>query len=274
MKIDLKPIKKNTASIVFTTTSKEVTKAEDHAVSHMGKDVQIKGFRKGKAPINLVKDSLDPVKIREHAINTLLQEELPKAIKTNKLNIIGNPQLANIKTPKDKGWILTIDLPLMPQVNLGKYDTKVKAALKKEGKKLKEFNQKVNLICDTLIKEVSLEVPDSLIQAEIQKSLSRLIDQTQTLGVTVEQYLASVGKTLEQVKTEYQKQAEDSLKLEFILLEIAKEKKVTVTDAEALEFINATGDVKTKEVLSDPHQLPYIKTILVKRKTIDVLIEK
>jgi FKBP-type peptidyl-prolyl cis-trans isomerase (trigger factor) len=274
MKFKLNPIKKNTASIIFTATSKEVAEAEDHAISHLGKDVQIKGFRKGKAPINLVKDSLDPAKVREHAINTLLQKELPKVIKANKLDLIGNPQLANIETPKDKGWILTIDLPLMPKVNLGKYDTKVKAALKKEGKKLKEFNQKVNLVCDTLIKEATLEVPESLIQAEIQKSLSRLIDQTQTLGVTVEQYLKSAGKTLEQVKTEYQKQAEDSLKLEFILLEVAKEKKVTATDAEALEFINATGDAKTKEVLSDPHQLPYIKTILVKRKAIDALIGK
>lgn len=274
MKINTKPTKKNTTSIVFTTTPQEVLEAEDKAAKHLGQDVQIKGFRKGKAPVNLVKDSLDPAKIREHAINILLQEELPKAIKEKKLDIIGNPQLANIETPKDKGWVITIDLPLMPKVTLGKYSTKIKAALKKDDKKLKEFNQKVNLICDILIKEATLEVPESLIQAEIQKSLSRLIDQTQTLGVTVEQYLSSAGKTIEQVKKEYQKQAEDSLKLEFILLEIAREMKITASDTEALEFINATGDAKTKEILSDPHQLPYIKTILVKRKVIDALIRK
>ena len=274
MKVDLKPVQKNTATIVFTTIPSDVKKAEDRALQVLGKDVQIKGFRKGKAPIDMVGDSLDPAKVREHAVNLLLQEELPKAVKTHKLNLIGNPQLAKIDTPKNKGWVLTLELPLMPKVILGSYTAKVKAALKAQKDKLKEFNQKVNLVCDTLVKEAKLEVPQALIQAEVQKSLSRLIDQTQNLGVSVEQYLKSTGKTIEQIKTEYQKQAEDSLKLEFILLEVAKSEKIVVTDKEVETFINATGDAKTKESLSNPRQIPYIKTILVKRKAIDVLLKK
>ena len=52
-----------------------------------------------------------------------------------------------------------------------------------------------------------VDVPDILVDEEVNHMLSRLIDQTGRLGLTVEQYLNSSGRTLDQIKQEYSQTA-------------------------------------------------------------------
>ena len=103
--------------------------------------------------------------------------------------------------------------------------------------------------------------------------LSRLIDQTGRLGLTVEQYLASAGKTQEQLRAEYQKQAENSLKTELILASIADEQNVTVKDEEVEKMIQATPDEKARKAMNNPAQKAYLKQLLRKRTVIDSLLK-
>ena len=108
---------------------------------------------------------------------------------------------------------------------------------------------------------------------EVDKMLARLVDQVSRIGLTVEKYLASHGKTSEQLRSEYENQAEQTLKLEMILSQIADQQKVTIKDEEVEKMIKAVPDQKTQKTMDTPAQRAYIRQLLRKRGVIDSLLK-
>ncbi|HAS68992.1 TPA: hypothetical protein DCS00_02410, partial [Candidatus Collierbacteria bacterium] len=100
---------------------------------------------------------------------------------------------------------------------------------------------------------------------EVNYSLERLEAQAKTLNLTLENYLKAVKKTIDQVKSEYSKRAEESIKLDLILLEIAKIEKIDTTTQEVEEVAKAGGVPE--------NQLGQLKTIINRRKTIEILLK-
>ncbi|OGC48132.1 hypothetical protein A2W32_04705 [candidate division WWE3 bacterium RBG_16_37_10] len=104
--------------------------------------------------------------------------------------------------------------------------------------------------------------------------MARLVDQAQSIGLSLDQYLKAQNKTSEQLTSDYKKTAEKSVKAELVLGEIIKTEKVDVTEAEIEEIVKASGDPNALEQLKDPLQKWYIKSILEKNKLINKLIEE
>ena len=58
---------------VLVTVDKDLwKKAQDKAFNKLAKDVTIDGFRKGKAPLNMVKSRIDQGRVYNEAINDVL----------------------------------------------------------------------------------------------------------------------------------------------------------------------------------------------------------
>ena len=110
-----------------------------------------------------------------------------------------------------------------------------------------------------------------MIDDEITRMFANLIDQTAKLGITIESYLKSQNKTLDTLKKEYKKQAEDVLKIDFILEKIAKEEKIIVTDKEVEDAISANPDPKAQEQLKTDNGKIYVKATLSKNKVLSML---
>lgn len=270
-------------AIVETTIPLKIV--EDHrkeSVEHMAGDVTIKGFRKGKAPLSIVEKQLDPQKIVEHTLNHLVPQIISDTIKEHKLKAIGNPHLKIKSVKPDEDWTFEIQFPLQPEFELGKYQEEIKKvnATNKiwtpdQGEEPKPEDKEalqLNKILDKLLETIKFDVPAILVEEEVNQSLSRLIDQTEKLGLKMEDYLKNLGKTPEQLKEEYEKAATDNLRLEFILEAIAQELKNEIPDKEVDQFIQASGTQEAKDRLDNPKQRQYIKAILRKRKTIDALL--
>lgn len=269
------------STITFTATvpADTVAKHLEDALHHLGHDVTVKGFRKGKAPISKLKETLDPQKITSHTLDHIFPDVIRSIMKDNKLEIVGNPTLVSTTTPNNADWTVTLSFPLLPKFDLKDYKKEIKKALSpltskksKNDKAVDTEGKKLEVLLDTLLNKITLTVPESLITQEVNQSLVRLFDHTQTLGITVEQYLKSLGKDVEQIRTEYNQAAQDNLKIEFILDRIATDMDIVVTDEEIAEMINASGDQTAKSQLEDPKQKSYVKGILRKRKTIDALL--
>ena len=81
-----------------------------------------------------------------------------------------------------------------------------------------------------LYEHVTIKIPGLLLEHEVNRLLSDLIDQTKKLGLTVEQYLASTNRSPESIKKEYEEQATRTLALEFALEEIADKEGIVVSD--------------------------------------------
>lgn len=269
-----------TVQLTITIPQETVQAGREEALRHLTENLEIPGFRKGKAPQDVALKHIETQKLYEHMLQHLLPEVYTQAVEEHKLQPILSPRFELISIEEGKNWQVRAITCELPQINLGNYKETVRADLatekiwvpgKNESKKEQTKEEKEQEIIKALIEKIEVKVPKLLVEEEVNHRLSHLLDQVQKLGLTVEQYLSSTGKTVEQVKTEYARQAEDSIKLELILTKIAEEEKLKAEDSEVEEIIKATGDEKLKESLSSPQQKRLIKGVLLRRKSLDTL---
>ncbi len=102
---------------------------------------------------------------------------------------------------------------------------------------------------------------------------ARLAQQTQAMGMSLEDFLKAQGKTAEEMQEVYKKDALESIRAEFILSHLINEEKIEVEEKEIDEMIAGIGDEATKEQLDTPMQRIYIKSILAKNKLLTKLME-
>jgi FKBP-type peptidyl-prolyl cis-trans isomerase (trigger factor) len=268
-------IKQNTLNITLNISIDKINTAKNKALNKLAPKTTIKGFRQGKAPLSLVEDSLDPDKIKHETLHQILDTLIPQLVKDKNLNLVGNPQLTQVQDDIGKPWQISLSFPLKPQITLGNYLKIIKDAITKDKDKFNNLNrdQKVDFISDILNQNINFDIPQSLLDQEIDRGLSRLIEQTQNLGLTIERYLTSIGKTAQELRDDYQKTARNNLKFEFILLEIARDKKIKISDEEIDSFIKTIGNKDLENKLSTPSERGFLETILIKRAVIDDLLK-
>ncbi|MBM3205869.1 hypothetical protein FJZ41_03425 [Candidatus Shapirobacteria bacterium] len=258
----------------------KVSEAYQKALKNLAEKMDIKGFRQGKAPQKMAEEKLGKQKIYEQTLKEILPEVYLEAIKEHRLKPIVNPQISVNSLEEKKDWQVKAITCELPQVELGGYQEAVKKALAAEkiwvpGKEKKPTeeneSQRLEKIFTGLTESVKIKIPAILLEDEVTRMLSRLIDQTARLGLTVEQYLASVGKTTDQIKQEYRQQAQETLKLELILSAIADQEKIEVKDEEVEKMIKAIPEEQARQSFQNSEQKAYLRQLLRKRKVIDNL---
>ncbi len=275
---------KNQAVVEATIPAALVSHHRQESVKHLATGVTIKGFRKGKAPLDLVEQQLDPQKITEHTLRHVVPDAVSTSVTQHQLKVIGSPHLKIKDAKPNQDWTFEITFPLSPNIKLGDYKTAIKQvnststiwtpdkdqpAPRPEDKEADQLNK----IFDKLLETITFDVPQVLIDEEVNQSLSRLISQTEKLGLKIDDYLKTLGKKPEQLKADYEKAAHDNLRLELILEAIAADLNIDVEQKEVEALIQATATQDAKDKLDTPSQHQYIKAILRKRKTIDALLK-
>ena len=81
----------------------------------------IPGFRKGKAPINIVEKYYGKEIFYEDAFNEIVPEELEKAVEENHLEIVSRPDIEVTQIGKGQDLIFTAVMQTKPELELGKY---------------------------------------------------------------------------------------------------------------------------------------------------------
>lgn len=272
-----------TLELTITIPWTKVSESYQKVLADSASEMTIKGFRKGKAPLKTVEEKLG----KQHLLEETLKEVLPQiyleAVKEHNLKPVVNPQIAVTALEENKDWQIKATTCELPKIDLGDYKDYVKKALLSAGgEKIwvpgkdkkpepENENERMDKIFKALLENIKVNLPEILIQDESNRMLSRLIDQTARLGLTVEQYLASTGKTTEQIKNEYQSQAQETIKLELILSSIADEEKIQITDDEVQKMIEAIPEEQTRKSFQTPEQKAYIIQLLRKRRVIDNL---
>ena len=119
------------------------------------------------------------------------------------------------------------------------------------------------------MKNAKITIPQILIENEVNQRLASLIEKTEKLGLALDQYLNSLGKTAEQIKKEYQKESHDNWCLELALNKIADQEKITIDKEEIDKIITNTKDKKEKENLTNQRYV--LASVLRRRKTLEFL---
>lgn len=276
---------KRTFTLEFSLPWLTVKKTYEAVLNDFAKEVTLKGFRKGKAPKNLVEKNLDKSKIYEEAIRRLLPLTYELAVKQHHLLPIVSPKIEVISIKEGEDWQFKATACEKPEIRLGNYQNLVRGELAKEkiwtpekGKAEKaksdqlSSEKKISLATKTLLKNIIVEISDILIDNEVNRMLAQLLNEVNSLGMTINQYLQARSQTIEKIRTDFKNQAEETLKLEFILYEIIKDQKIKATPDEIEKMIQAIPDEKIRQKFNEPQEKIYISSVIAKRKAIDYLI--
>ncbi len=271
-----------TISLTITIPQNEVKIAWDKTLEEAVKNITLPGFRKGKAPQKLAEEKVDKEKIREQVLKELLPKYYVAAINENNFKPIMNPKIHVEEIKEGQGWQFTAQTCEAPEIELNDYKKAVgnvtaKSKIIVPGKDKTE--PKLDEIVKALLEAVSVSIPKILVEAEVDRLLSQMLDEIKKLGLTLEQYLSSTGRTAESLREEYRKKAEDDIKFEFAMQKIAEVEKITVEEKEIEEAIQkaqpkagqplAEKDEKERKILENNRYL--LASIIRQQKTLDFL---
>jgi FKBP-type peptidyl-prolyl cis-trans isomerase (trigger factor) len=272
MKSTLTRLEDGTIQLSIPLAWTEVQKTRDEVVKQAVAGAELPGFRKGKAPKELVEKSLDEMKVNDEILKKLLPQAYMMAVQEHGIKPIINPKIQVGKMEDGKDWDFTALTVEMPEVNLGTYKNDVKSVTAKSkiavpGKESQEVN--FDEVMAAMVKAVSVKIPSLLIEQEVDRQLSNMLDEIKRLGLNLDQYLASTGKTVETLREEYSKKAEHEIKTEFALQKIADTEKIAVEEKEIEEAISKAKDDNERKNLEANRYL--LANIIRQQKTLDFL---
>jgi len=248
---------------------------------------EFEGFRKGKVPRSIGEKHIKKDAVYQQLIHSFIPSVYEDIVKKENLKPIVNPKIDLVKAKENEPWELKITVAQKPDVKLKDFKKKVqeiKASSKKDDIWVPGKDQKVrteqdekakkdklfNEILTGILKEVECEVSPLIIESELNKRLSQLVDDVQKLGLTVDAYLQSKGLKMEQLKKQYSDEISQMYKLEFILMEIADQEKITVGQEEIQKIFAGIKD--PKEQASAQQNAYFYASVLRKQKTLDYII--
>ena len=111
----------NEVKLNVTIEAKKFDEAIKKVYFKSAKYFNIPGFRKGKAPMNIVEKYYGKEIFYEDAFNEVVPEELEKAVEENKLEVVSRPDIDVTQIGKGQDLIFTAVFQTKPEAELGKY---------------------------------------------------------------------------------------------------------------------------------------------------------
>ena len=112
---------KNEVKLTFTIEAEKFDEAMKKVYAKTAKYFTIPGFRKGKAPMNIVEQHYGSEIFYEDTFNELVPDIYDEAIKENKIEAVSRPDIDITQMGKGKELIFTAIVQTKPEVELGKY---------------------------------------------------------------------------------------------------------------------------------------------------------
>ena len=135
---DYKKIENTKGELKVTLDGEKWADAQKAAFKKLAAKVEVKGFRKGQAPKNLVEKYVSHQEVLLDAAESLAQEALTDGIKEHDIELIDRPSLKVDEINDDK-CVLTFECTVTPDVKLGDYK-----AVKYEEEKVEVTDQDVD----------------------------------------------------------------------------------------------------------------------------------
>ncbi len=151
--------------------------------------------------------------------------------------------------------------------------------MKAEAEDKEKQRQEIELLTN-LVKEATFEeIPDLLVNNEVDRMVAELANGIKDRGMEFVDYLASIKKSVNDVKLEMTPKAVERIKVAILLRDIGERDGVEVSDADVLEEttrrINAaSSDPAMQKALREDEHQDYIRSTLLNRKIIASLLEK
>ena len=136
-------------------------------------------------------------------------------------------------------------------------------------------------VVDAVVDTINFEIPEAVVEREIQFQINRFAQQLQMQGMSLNQYFEMTGQDIEKMRESIKESAEKSVKRDLVLTEIAKAENVEATEEEVNAELDRTAlmygmdrEGLIAEVRKSGNYARFIDEIkyqIINRKTVDLL---
>ncbi len=121
MKVNLEKEPNNVVKLEIEVSAKDALTEYNKAVKKVSEYVNIPGFRKGKAPRNMVEQHVGIERIKQETLERLLPNIFKETIIENKLDVIAQPYVESYDFEIGQNIKIVAKVELRPEVKLGEY---------------------------------------------------------------------------------------------------------------------------------------------------------
>jgi FKBP-type peptidyl-prolyl cis-trans isomerase (trigger factor) len=203
----------NKVTLEIETEHQEFAQAVEVALAEASREVNLPGFRPGKAPKAMVEKALNREMIEAHAAQHLISDLYPKILEEAALDPVDYPNVEVVQQETGKPFVFKIVLDVYPEVKLGKYK-----GLNVEKIAVKLADEEVEKVLGNLQHRFSKPGPDG--QKELLPLDDEFAKQVSNFG--------TLAELKEEIKTamlrDRQAEAEADLKNKLIVAAAAESK--------------------------------------------------
>lgn len=283
-----KVLPKSSIELVVDIKKEFIKKEYDKAFSKLLESLQIEGFRKGKVPADIGKKHIKGEEIYREAIQSIIPSIYEEIVKKEDIKPIINPKIELTKAKENEGWQVKFMIAIKPVFKLPdikKIANDVKGNVKKDeiwvpGKDPKTEPEKedaerkkqktLNALLEAMITKTKIEIPDLLIETELEHKLTGLLDEVQKIGLTIDGYLKSKNTNMEDLKAKYRHEIDETYRVEFILNEIADLNNIQVEQKDLDKIFENIKDEKAKQTAIQNSY--FYASVVRKQKTLEYLL--
>ncbi|MBZ9578106.1 trigger factor [Patescibacteria group bacterium] len=121
MRVKINKLPKSQIELEIEVPADEFDNFIERATLNLGKDLEIRGFRKGKAPKNIIEEHIGPEKILIEAGDLAVNETYKKAVLENKIEAIFQPKIEIKKLAKGSDLVFSAKTAVLPEIKLPDY---------------------------------------------------------------------------------------------------------------------------------------------------------
>lgn len=121
MSVQVENLEKNTAKLTIEVPTEKFEEAVQHSYNKNKGKFNIPGFRKGKAPFNMIKKMYGVGVFYEDAVDEVIDASYPDAAKESGLEIVSRPSISIEEIEEGKAFVYTAVVAVKPEVTLGEY---------------------------------------------------------------------------------------------------------------------------------------------------------
>jgi trigger factor len=121
MQVTRKDISETKVKLTIELGLEELAHSKQHVLQEKAKSAKITGFRKGKAPLNLIEKQLDQNQLQADVINHAINDYYGQALSAEKLRALDQPNVTIGKFVPYTELQFTAEVEIMPKIKLGDY---------------------------------------------------------------------------------------------------------------------------------------------------------
>lgn len=165
MKTTVKHLSDTRVVVTIALDAAELEAAEQVALHKFAKDTKVNGFRKGKAPLELVKKNTDQALLGQETLENALSKGVAEGFLNNDLQALEQPSIEVKKYVPGQEMEFTAEADVLPEITLGDH------------KKLKATKQKTE-VTDAQVEEVIERIAQSSSEKKAVKRAAKMGDET------------------------------------------------------------------------------------------------